>query len=643
MSKIQLIPLDLDEDGVKDAGQPIQIPAQTHGQVIGRGQFLQIVDKKVSRNHATLDIEDDGCLVLTPIHNNPCFYQEKGEGEKKILQKSVPQILKDKDIFSLLPDKLFYRVEYKSETVDNNDPDDETDGEMSVDENESKPKAKPKETKQINGKKDDSEKNCKSENERTVEVNHEDNNDNVQTKMALPLDKERKLPKWMVGSAKRVGMNVEQSVKPAKRAAPTPKAKSPTKSPGTGRGRGRPKQSKKDDYSDEEDEVPVKKKTPVKRKVSAVKEESETVERRLPRAASIKKPQYQDNYVESDEPVSSDESSDAGWKSLKTKKKNYDSDFSISDDSGSDWEQNNKDKKYKPSPVKSRSNSRGGGRGRPKKGKMRDYDSDEFSGFSDDEYVPRPSSSRGGGERRRGRAQDDSDDDEDYGTPKRGRNAKTASPKKRRAPAKRGPKKRKKSETDDSEEEEKPKVKRTASKKTVDKSDESDDVESNEEPIPQPKTVKKNESDEEGGKEKREACIYGKKCYRKNPAHAKQYSHPGDSDYDEESDGIGRDKGKTTDNSKAPVKKAGRPAREKDKKSVLHGASDDEGEANTYDYDDSFMDDSTLKTKDESGSSNSGDSDSSFEVEGSQDVRDLAKEAKSFIKSPKMQKPARTK
>lgn len=31
--------------------------------------------------------------------------------------------------------------------------------------------------------------------------------------------------------------------------------------------------------------------------------------------------------------------------------------------------------------------------------------------------------------------------------------------------------------------------------------------------------------------QKRPACKYGANCYRKNPQHKKEYSHPGDSDY----------------------------------------------------------------------------------------------------------------
>lgn len=33
---------------------------------------------------------------------------------------------------------------------------------------------------------------------------------------------------------------------------------------------------------------------------------------------------------------------------------------------------------------------------------------------------------------------------------------------------------------------------------------------------------------------KRSACSYGASCYRKNPAHRTEQSHPGDSDYEDE-------------------------------------------------------------------------------------------------------------
>ena len=76
--------------------------------------------------------------------------------------------------------------------------------------------------------------------------------------------------------------------------------------------------------------------------------------------------------------------------------------------------------------------------------------------------------------------------------------------------------------------------------------------------------------------------------------------------------------------------------------SVLAGASDDDGDINTYDYDDSFLDDVELSSK---SSSNFGEeeTDSDWEPDDSEDVKNLVKEAKSFMKNKKMVKPAKRK
>ena len=71
--------------------------------------------------------------------------------------------------------------------------------------------------------------------------------------------------------------------------------------------------------------------------------------------------------------------------------------------------------------------------------------------------------------------------------------------------------------------------------------------------------------------------------------------------------------------------------------SVLHNASDDDGEPNTYDRDDSFIDDKTQKESAETYDPANEDSD--YEPDDSQeDVKELMKEAKGFMKNKKMQK-----
>ena len=74
------------------------------------------------------------------------------------------------------------------------------------------------------------------------------------------------------------------------------------------------------------------------------------------------------------------------------------------------------------------------------------------------------------------------------------------------------------------------------------------------------------------------------------------------------------------------------------KKSVVAGDSDDEDAPNTYDYNDSFLNDEQVSGSSSSGNDKaSDDSDWGPEVEDSQDIRDLKKEAKGFIKNKKMQ------
>ena len=83
-----------------------------------------------------------------------------------------------------------------------------------------------------------------------------------------------------------------------------------------------------------------------------------------------------------------------------------------------------------------------------------------------------------------------------------------------------------------------------------------------------------------------------------------------------------------------------------DKKSVLAGASDDDGEANTYDYDDSFLVKETLTQGQGDSSSQENpldDEDSEWEPEADDTVQSLVKEAKGFIRNKKMQKPSRNK
>ncbi|KAM9316812.1 aprataxin and PNK-like factor [Gastrophryne carolinensis] len=77
--------------------------------MIGRGPFLGISDKRVSRNHAVLEVVDDK-LRIKPIHVNPCFYQASHKSKFVPLEKNEWHWLHSGDCISLLPDQYSFRV-----------------------------------------------------------------------------------------------------------------------------------------------------------------------------------------------------------------------------------------------------------------------------------------------------------------------------------------------------------------------------------------------------------------------------------------------------------------------------------------------------------------------------------------------------
>ncbi|XP_066450936.1 aprataxin and PNK-like factor [Eleutherodactylus coqui] len=77
--------------------------------VIGRGPLLGIADKRVSRCHAVLDLVDDQ-LRIKSTHVNPCFYQSGGKGSFVPLERNEWRWLRRGDCIALLPDKYSFRV-----------------------------------------------------------------------------------------------------------------------------------------------------------------------------------------------------------------------------------------------------------------------------------------------------------------------------------------------------------------------------------------------------------------------------------------------------------------------------------------------------------------------------------------------------
>ncbi|XP_076847932.1 aprataxin and PNK-like factor isoform X2 [Brachyhypopomus gauderio] len=90
-----------------DGGDPLDLPYGNT--VLGRGPFLAVSDKRVSRNHAVLE-NQDGQLRLKPIHTNPCFIQTSLEASPQPLEKDQWHCLSEGSMFSLLPGKYIYKV-----------------------------------------------------------------------------------------------------------------------------------------------------------------------------------------------------------------------------------------------------------------------------------------------------------------------------------------------------------------------------------------------------------------------------------------------------------------------------------------------------------------------------------------------------
>ncbi|XP_072437633.1 aprataxin and PNK-like factor [Chiloscyllium punctatum] len=153
----------------------------------------------------------------------------------------------------------------------------------------------------------------------------------------------------------------------------------------------------------------------------------------------------------------------------------------------------------------------------------------------------------------------------------------------------------------------------------------------------------------EQSKPRRAPCMYGSNCYRKNPLHFQELSHPGDPDY-EELAGEEEDDDKPEcpfgtacyrknpqhkkeyKHTQPPESEFRRPKRkgsQKDKRG-LNGESDDDGEPNQYDLNDSFIDDEEedLEPTDE-------DSDWEPSSDSDEDIETLTKEANRFVRNKK--------
>ncbi|KAG8124436.1 hypothetical protein E2320_019767 [Naja naja] len=151
-------------------------------------------------------------------------------------------------------------------------------------------------------------------------------------------------------------------------------------------------------------------------------------------------------------------------------------------------------------------------------------------------------------------------------------------------------------------------------------------------------------------KPQRTACQYGKSCYRKNPIHFQQFSHPGDSDYhdsealtqvddDRPECPYGTACYRKNPQHKLEYKHTAPPESERRQtsskvtrkvRSILADESDDDGEPNEYNLNDSFIDDEEEEECDPT------DEDSDWEPDcqdNDEDMDMLLKEAQNFVKT----------
>ncbi|XP_071512087.1 uncharacterized protein [Diadema antillarum] len=683
MSGIELKP-------VKSGGTNILLPLGKTN--IGRGAFFSIGDKRVSRNHAVFEVED-GKVKIMPIHTNPTFFRREGGSKLVPLIKDKWQDLKNGDRIALTPDEHIFEIVIDERPIvqetqsprhtlgdssplklsspqqnngihdarkengqndpisdgrqkENNDISTNAEGRSKSPIQEEKIDVKSEEEgrngssdaaadreheEDATSKKEDEVKKVEEEEEEeeekktdvAVEEEKEDDHAGIQRtaagtvvidggkEVALPVQRDRKLPSWMTAIQKAdkepAPAKVNKQQPPARAAPKEAKASDAAQK----RGRGRPKGNSKS-----QSQVT---RTPAKSR-SRVRDDSE----------------YDEDYSE-EEPAPKRSKSSRSQRGT-TKVASYAEDdyddldeewvASDMDDDGSDWEMDSQSQSQKKGKgrKKTRNSPRGKASSPRKRGRPRKYTHTSEEDWSEEElYVPRPTKRRASSSsnsqpvaqtKRRGKqtyAEHDvsEEESEDEVVPQRNQRTNTNKGKKTDA-------KRKDHDVSDGDEE--------------------DDA----------ATTQKKQT----GKKKLKRCQFGKRCYRKNPVHFAEYCHPGDPDYDvnseEDDDGDDRleceygtscyRKSEEHKEIYKHTKPPGRPKREATKRGKKRGddSNDDDDEPNTYDYNDSFIDDEDEMPSPRDNISD--DSDWGPDQEDSQDVQDLMKEAKGFMRNKKMHK-----
>ncbi|CAN7999884.1 unnamed protein product [Ixodes hexagonus] len=475
--------------------------------IIGRGPLLECFDKKVSRNHAILEVTADCEVILTPTHVNPCFYQAQNKGPSRVMKKDKQHVLASGDSIALLPTSYKYIVEVvnssttspSSQVVDDATkpageseekdsladkpataaiPAEEAKKNGSAESHHNSSNSKDSVIKAKNGERGSS-KEASPEVCRKPATQAQQKKASDESKAKPKSEGKRTLPRWLVESACK---------------SPTGKPK-PLAQP-----RGKPA-SVRDEPAAKTRRTSVPGKEPAKHrgKPSAKASESESGEE------------------------SKEEEGDAKAKSGKFE--------------GSGEEKSESEEEYTPKAREEKAvtgsreprGSRGGRSSRQNRSTMQKISLDDFVASDDDEWDNSAEEKKPRRRRKRAAAEEEEEEEEeDSCSDWEEENCKTKRVVRRYVPSdsdsasdwERSSSLKKKPVTRTRVQR---KRRRRSSSERVSSEAESDDA-----PLKRP-TRRSTAT-------KRESCKYGKKCYRKSGQHLKQFSHPGDSDYAGESE-----------------------------------------------------------------------------------------------------------
>lgn len=483
--------------------------------IIGRGPLLECSDKKVSRNHAILEVTADGEVILTPTHVNPCFYQAQNKGPSRVMKKDKQHVLASGDSIALLPTSYKYIVEVISPSTTS--PSSQVADEVTKPAGESEEKdsladkpataAIPAEEAKKNGSAEahhNSSNNkdsvIKAENgergsskEASPEVCRKPATQPPPQKKGAPSDEsktkpqpegKRTLPRWLVESASKSAAS-----KPKPAALPRGKAA-----------------SNRDEPALKTRRTSVPEKEPAKKRGKPPAKESESGGESKEEAKSGKSEESGEEKSESEEeykPKAKEEKGVTGSRESK--------------------------------------GSRGGRSSRQNRSTMQKISLDDFVASDDDEWDNSAEEKKPRRRRKRAAAEEEEEDDdeEDSCSDWEEENCKTKRVARRYVP----------SDSDSASDWERSssrKKKQPATRTRVQRKRrrrasserESSEGESDDAPLKRP--TRRTPA-------KRESCKYGKKCFRKSGQHLKQFSHPGDSDYAGESSGKEDDGGEEKD------------------------------------------------------------------------------------------------